>query len=140
MSALVPLARDWIGTPFQHRAALRGVGCDCLGLVLGVWREAGLSAPPPPAYAPDWEGPALARAVTARLTPREGAPQPGDLLLFGLRAGVPARHLGLLSHAGDAPRFIHAYSGHGVVESHLTAPWARRLRGVFAPPTARLSW
>ena len=28
----------WIGTPYRHQASLKGVGCDCLGLVRGVWR------------------------------------------------------------------------------------------------------
>jgi NlpC/P60 family putative phage cell wall peptidase len=31
-------ARSWIGTPYQHQASLKGVGCDCIGLVRGVWR------------------------------------------------------------------------------------------------------
>ena len=31
-------ARDWLGTPYRHQASLKGAGCDCLGLVRGVWR------------------------------------------------------------------------------------------------------
>jgi NlpC/P60 family putative phage cell wall peptidase len=31
-------ARLWIGTPYAHQASLKGVSCDCLGLVRGVWR------------------------------------------------------------------------------------------------------
>jgi cell wall-associated NlpC family hydrolase len=37
-SAIVAEARSWIGTPYQHQASLKGVGCDCLGLLRGVWR------------------------------------------------------------------------------------------------------
>ena len=37
--AIVAAARAWIGTPYRHQAALRGVGCDCLGLLRGVWRD-----------------------------------------------------------------------------------------------------
>ncbi len=29
-------AMSWAGTPFAHQASLRGVGCDCGGLVRGV--------------------------------------------------------------------------------------------------------
>ena len=36
--AIVAEARAWIGTPYRHQASLKGVGCDCLGLVRGVWR------------------------------------------------------------------------------------------------------
>ena len=40
MSALaVEIARDWIGTRYEHQASLKGEGADCLGLVRGVWRE-----------------------------------------------------------------------------------------------------
>jgi cell wall-associated NlpC family hydrolase len=35
-SAIVAEARTWIGTPYRHQASLKGVGCDCLGLVRGV--------------------------------------------------------------------------------------------------------
>ena len=38
--------------------------------------------------------------------------------------------------AGDAT-LIHAYSGHGVVESPLTPAWARRIAGVFRFPDRR---
>ena len=31
-------ARSWIGTPYRHQASLKGIGCDCLGLLRGVWR------------------------------------------------------------------------------------------------------
>ena len=46
---------DWIGTPYHHQASLKGVGCDCLGLIRGVWRE--LQGPEPeelPPYTRDW--------------------------------------------------------------------------------------
>ena len=46
-------ARGWIGTPYRHQASLKGVGCDCLGLVRGVWREVmGEEPEAPPAYRP----------------------------------------------------------------------------------------
>jgi hypothetical protein len=45
-----------------------------------------------------------------------------------------AKHLGILTEAGAAPRFIHAYSGHGVVENSLSAPWRRRIVAAFAFP------
>ena len=54
-AAIVAAARGWIGTPYRHQASLKGVGCDCLGLVRGVWREcAGAEPQPIAAYAPDW--------------------------------------------------------------------------------------
>ena len=51
-----------------------------------------------------------------------------------MKAGAVAKHLGIQSQVGASPRFIHAYSGHGVVESALSAPWARRIVARFDFP------
>ena len=54
-SLIVAEARSWIGTPYRHQASLKGVGCDCLGLVRGVWRAVvGEEPERAPPYAPDW--------------------------------------------------------------------------------------
>lgn len=137
MSDRITRARAWIGTPYQHQAALKDVGCDCLGLLLGLWREEGRAAPLIPAYSRDWNEAsgreALWHALTARFELAQGLWNPGQILLFRMSDGAVAKHLGLLSQAGRAPRFIHAMSGHGVVECHLTRPWRRRV-------VARFSW
>ena len=36
---IVRAARGWLGTPYHDQASVKGVGCDCLGLIRGVWRE-----------------------------------------------------------------------------------------------------
>lgn len=128
-------ARGWIGTPYAHGAALRGAGCDCLGLIRGLRAELGAPVPPPPAYPAGWAlrgaDEALARALAHHLAPATGGPAPGQVLLFRLRAGAPAGHLGVLVATGDFPRFVHAYDRHGVVESPLAAAWARRIVARF---------
>lgn len=135
MSRAVEIARGWIGTPYRHQASLRGVGCDCLGLIRGVWRELHGEEPEvPPPYTADWSEPQreerLWAAAARYLVPVDEA-RPGSVLLFRMRAGAVAKHLGLMSRAGERPAFIHAYSGHGVVESALTAPWRRRIVARF---------
>lgn len=134
---VVAEARNWIGTPYVHQASVRGAGCDCLGLVRGVWRAViGPEPVQPPPYSADWAEPqgdeALWRAALAHLRPAAGDRTPGQVLLFRMRAGSVAKHLGILS-APDA--FIHAYSGHAVTESRLTTPWARRVVARFDFPT-----
>ncbi|WP_296761859.1 peptidase [Sediminimonas sp.] len=138
---VVCAARGWIGTPYRHQASCRGAGADCLGLLRGIWRELfGPEPLPVPAYSRDWSEPQgderLWRAATEVLVAVEpGAPwQPGDVLLFRMRAGAVAKHLGIAGVAGAAATFIHAYSGHGVVESPLSAPWRRRVVARFAFP------
>ncbi len=136
--AIVAEARAWVGTPYVHQASRRGAGTDCLGLVRGVWRAV-LGAEPaePPRYTPDWgeaRGQELLLAAASRwLAPaREAAP--GDVLLFRMREGGVAKHLGIATAVGATPQFVHAYSGHAVVENALSAPWARRVTARFAFP------
>lgn len=52
---IVAEALTWLGTPYRHQASVKGVGCDCLGLVRGVWRAVYGSEPEAaPGYTPDW--------------------------------------------------------------------------------------
>lgn len=131
-AAIAAAARAWIGTPYVHAAAARGAGCDCLGLIRGLRAELGLPGPARlPPYPPGWglrgTGEDL-RAGLAAWMAETGEPlAPGQVLLFRLRPGAPAGHLGLLTQAGADPAFVHAYDRHGVVESPLAAPWARRI-------------
>lgn len=137
---IVMAARGWIGTPYRHQAACRGAGCDCLGLVRGLWREVrGAEPETPPAYSVDWSEPArqelLWQAAARHLVTRPlTAEAPGDVILFRMREGSVAKHLGIVASTGVGATFIHAYSGHGVVEGALSAPWRRRIVARFAFP------
>lgn len=137
----VAAARRWIGTPYQHQASALGAGVDCLGLLRGVWRELYGGEPEPvPAYTPDWSEPEgverLWQAALRHLgpVPTDAPWAEGQVLLFRMRARSVAKHLGIASFRDGNPAFIHAYSGHGVVESLLSAPWAARIVARFAFP------
>lgn len=137
---IVEEARSWIGTPYVHQMAARGAGTDCLGLVRGVWRAIIGSEPErPPAYSMDWSEPQgdelLWRAALRHLVQKPiDCVEIGDVILFRMREGSVAKHLGFQADVGGTPSFIHAYSGHGVVESPLSAPWARRVVARFQFP------
>ncbi|MEO0916795.1 MAG: NlpC/P60 family protein [Pseudomonadota bacterium] len=137
MSAeVVTEARRWLGTPYLHQASVRGAGCDCLGLLRGVWRTLQGEEPDVPPYSPDWDEVAredvLFAAACRYLEERPACDlRAGHVILFRMRRGAVAKHLGICS-APD--RFIHAYSGHGVVESSLSGPWRRRIAAVFRFP------
>ena len=137
MSAVVAEARRWIGTPYVHQASVRGAGCDCLGLIRGVWRSLhGAEPQVVPHYTADWSEPqgdeALWAAAAAHLRSVDAAPlAAGQVLLFRMREGAVAKHLGIASGTDGAPTFIHAYTRHGVVESPLSEPWARRIVARF---------
>jgi NlpC/P60 family putative phage cell wall peptidase len=134
---IVAEALEWVGTPYRHQGSLKGVGCDCLGLVRGVWRAVyGKEPEAPGPYAADWaeatgEDRLLAAAGRHCAAKRKAEAIAGDLLLFRWRPDVPAKHTGILV-AED--RFIHAYQGHSVLVSALVPHWRRRIAGVFAFP------
>lgn len=137
---IVAAARGWIGTPYRHQASVQGHGADCLGLLRGVWREVlGHEPADVPAYTPDWSEPEreerLWAAAKTYLEPVAApASDAGDVLLFRMKSGGVAKHLGILAKTGASPSFIHAYSDHGVTESTLTASWRRRIVAYFRFP------
>lgn len=134
------VAREWIGTPYRHQASCRGAGCDCLGLVRGIWREINGAEPRPvPPYSPDWSEPQhderLWRAASEHLVelPADSIAV-GDVVLMRMRDGAVAKHLGIVGGTGAHASLIHAYCSHGVVESPLGAPWRRRIVARFMFP------
>jgi NlpC/P60 family putative phage cell wall peptidase len=138
---IVKLAEGWIGTPYRHQGAMKGVGCDCIGLIRGIWRELyGEEPEAVPAYAPDW----AERSGEDRLMDAGqrlfgpalpiGEAEPGDLLLFRWRPDCAAKHAGILV----APtHFIHAYEQAAVTRSALVHSWRRRIAAVHRFPAAR---
>jgi NlpC/P60 family putative phage cell wall peptidase len=129
--------RSWIGTPYHHQASLKGVGCDCLGLLRGVWRAA--VGPEPEAmvaYTPDWgqatgEETLLAVANRHLVSIALSEARPGDVLIFRMKPRAVAKHCGILI---TADRFIHAHQKAGTVEANLSDWWAKRVAAVFAFP------
>jgi NlpC/P60 family putative phage cell wall peptidase len=139
-AAIVAEARSWIGTPYRHQASRKSVGCDCLGLVRGVWRA--VLGPEPeaaPPYAPDWAeaggGEALAEAARRHLVEVErGAFAPSDVLLFRWRAGLPAKHAAIVT---TTDRMVHAHDGAAVAEVAIAPWWRRRIAYAFRFPGIR---
>jgi NlpC/P60 family putative phage cell wall peptidase len=139
---VVTTARLWLGTRYHDQASLRGVGCDCLGLARGVWREVVGNEPfPIPPYSRDWgeTGPREVLADGARRMMIEvisSEAGPGALILFRMNPRAIAKHVGLLT-APD--RFIHSYERLGVIEEVLTPVWRRRIAFAFLfPPSGSI--
>lgn len=130
-------ARRWIGTPYHHRASKRGVGCDCLGLVRGIWRRLyGREAWRLPEYGPGWVGDSdgdrlLEACRDHAIEIALHAARPGDLLLFRPHRSGPVKHCAVLS---DRDFIIHAYWGRSVCETALSPWWRNRRVAAFALP------
>ncbi len=140
--AIVAEAKSWIGTPYRHQQSRRGVGCDCLGLVRGIWRafyggepeDAGPYHPYEDRAAEDGsprERLLIAATRHMALVATDAPLAQGQLLVFRWRSSLAARHLGI---ALGPKRFIHAYSRVGVIESPLIPSWRRRIAGRFLFP------
>jgi NlpC/P60 family putative phage cell wall peptidase len=136
---IVAETRSWIGTPYRHQASLKGVGCDCLGLVRGVWRAV-VGAEPEPMlpYAPDWAEAtcteSLAEAAARHLTAISSTDiAPGDVVLFRWRANLPAKHAAIVT---AADMMVHAHDGAAVAEVAMAPWWRRRLAFAFKFPGA----
>lgn len=134
---IVAEARTWLGTPYRHQASLKGAGCDCFGLIRGVWRAFyGVEPEPVPPYSRDWgsvtgkeEMIASARRHLVEVAVADTAP--GDVVVFRLRGGAVAKHAGIVSAPG---RFIHAQEHVPVAEAALSDWWRRRIVAAFAFP------
>jgi NlpC/P60 family putative phage cell wall peptidase len=138
-AAILAEARDWLGTPYQHQASAKGAGCDCLGLIRGVWRALyGAEPEIAPAYTPDWAERHGAETLldAARRNMREiplRVATPGDVLLFRMAPEAPAKHAAILD---EGARLIHAYWGRAVVRSRFAPWWQTRCAAAFAFPGA----
>lgn len=127
-------ARSWIGTPYHHQASVKGVGCDCLGLVRGVYRE--VVGPEPeamPNYSPGWDEVARDEVMLATFRKYLRARQidcrgPGLVLLFRMRRRAVAKHCGIMT---SKTHFVHSHSGRETLEIELNEWWSSRLIGVF---------
>ena len=134
---VVAAARGWLGTPYHEQASVRGVGCDCLGLARGVWRDVvGAETLRVPPYSRDW-GEIGASEVLAdsaaqvmiRIDPLDAGP--GAVVLFRMRAGAIVKHVGILTGPDS---FVHSYERLGVIEEPLTTAWRRRIAFAFLFP------
>ena len=133
-------ARSWIGTKWQHQASLKGVACDCIGLVRGVHREiTGISI----ADTVNYPQTAFYYCREEKMYPEMqnylqeipvSEAKPGDILTFAMKERFPDHHLGIISYDGF---FIHAYGDVGikkVVEMRIDANWQNCIRHAFCFP------
>lgn len=134
---IIAEARTWLGTPFVHQARRRGVGVDCIGLIVGVVQGCGLPVDDRIDYARTPHAGELARELGAQLDRIEVAEAaPGDVVLIAWRRSP--MHVGWLTdypHGGLA--LLHATEAVGcVVEHRVDAYWrgllvaAYRVRGL----------
>ncbi|MCF6327100.1 MAG: NlpC/P60 family protein [Devosiaceae bacterium] len=135
-SEIISAASAWIGTPYRHQASLKGAGCDCLGLIRGVWFDLfGSKTQEIPPYSRFGNDPdstsQLLEAAEEYLAPQKPIPLPGLVVLFQIHKKIPPRHCAIFI---EGNRFIHAQERHGVIVTPLSNSWQRRIHSIYAFP------
>lgn len=132
-------ARTWLGTPFHHQARLKGKGCDCLGLIVGVVDELGLtdeigrllSSYDEINYSKEPDGKYLIQKlenILDEVNPSEI--KAGDLALF--KMGNNPQHLAIITDYQGSLGMIHCYAqARKVVEHRFDEEWQKRLFKVY---------
>lgn len=140
---IVEIARSWIGTPYVHQASVKQVGCDCLGLLRGIWRELyGEEPEEVPPYSLDWAE--ATGAETLYIALRRHAREiglarlaPGDIALFRMASRGPAKHCGVIGSRQSAfgSRNLSSYDCRlPAADCHLTLIHARQNKRVSEEP------
>jgi NlpC/P60 family putative phage cell wall peptidase len=134
---VVDTATKWLGTPYLHQAAKKQLGCDCLGLILGVGRELGVDLPATvPPYSASWRDPHAAHTLEEQADKylqrqNDRPPQTGDIMLFRMRRDLPAKHCAI---SVGPDHMIHAQEGVGTIRLVFDTPWRRRLVAHYTFP------
>jgi NlpC/P60 family putative phage cell wall peptidase len=140
---IISEARSWLGTRFVHqgrvkKSAVNKGGCDCIGLVMGVADNIGithngnkLSAYDRQDYARIPDGIEL-EAAFAKYLDRINIDEirPADILMFCFEK--EPQHVGIIGDYGDELSLIHCYlQARRVVEHRLDEYWYRRIVAAF---------
>jgi cell wall-associated NlpC family hydrolase len=111
---IVSIAKSWLGTPYHHRAKVKGVGVDCAQILIAVFSEASLIEDfDSDDYPQDWM---MHRSEEKYLLNIEkhakkvDEPKPGDVALF--KFGRCISHGAIII---EWPVIIHAYKPAGMV-------------------------
>lgn len=128
---IVSKAREYVGTRWLHQGRVKGVGVDCIGLVVCVARELGLCDYDTTNYSRIPDGKVLRAGLDANMVlVRKSAMQPGDVLL--IRFEEEPQHVAIVSDMGGRLGIIHAYAQVRKVTEHgLDELWLARTVGVY---------
>jgi cell wall-associated NlpC family hydrolase len=121
---VVEVARSWVGVPFQHCGRNRN-GVDCVGLILVVARELGISQYETRPYSRQVNSNEMRRELERLCEPIPEL-EPGAILFLRIRKHPT--HLAI--YTGNT--IIHAYEPpKSVVETTYSGYWEERLEGAY---------
>lgn len=126
---IVAEALSWVGTPFHHQGRKKGVGVDCVGFLLEIFRPFGIVDFDMDGYARAPDQTLLVETLDQKAIKLDvidiSIIQPVDILLF--RIGRREQHVAL---ATDNQNIVHATAKYGVRHHHIH-PFRNRLSGIY---------
>lgn len=129
-SDLVKEARSYLGTPYHHLGRLKGVGVDCIGVVMGLAKFVGIEFDTAGwIYPKNGAGVKLNHELGRYLLiiPTCFATS-GDVATFCLFGEEQPQHVGVLTDYG----LLHTHAGVGKVVEHLYShQWQKRASAAF---------
>jgi cell wall-associated NlpC family hydrolase len=127
-AAVVAEARAWVRTPYHTGARLKGIGADCLTVIVGIFENVGLIPPyDVPTYPADWhlhsDDNRYERGVDEFCNDVDGPALPGDVVMF--KYGLCFAHGAVVT---AWPMLVHAFVRRPVTEDDYTREiWLRRI-------------
>lgn len=133
---IVSEARRWIDTPWKHQARLRGIGVDCIGVIVAPARAAGLDIADVTDYSRQ-ANPARSLELLRERMDEIGVQmaREGDVIFLWFEGEDRPHHFALLTDIG----ILHAYENARsqrrptgkVVETRLPIGWANKIHSAW---------
>jgi cell wall-associated NlpC family hydrolase len=127
--------RGYIGTPWVHQGRRKGLGVDCVGVVMCATQEVGIAMRDVANYPTQTNRTWMLDELRQQCVQVElHAMQVGDLLSFAW--GANPWHIGVVTSVTPL-KVVHAWRQvDRVVEMRLDNAWRRRICGVWRFPEA----
>lgn len=124
---IVAEARTWLDTPFKHQGRLKGVGSDCVGIILGVGKSLNLLDYQLSNYGKLPDGMLMYKIMKEQLDEVSlDDIQLGDIILFKFHS--EPQHVGFYTDIG----ILHSYADvKKCVETSMDDTWKSRVVSVF---------
>jgi hypothetical protein len=140
---IVREARTWVGTPYRHAARLKGVGVECVGVILGVGTALGHISPLADLAFLKYRGysrvpnprrmlQGMCEYLVRRDEPVGVIPPDGSIGWFQWREDLPM-HLAIVGTFDQRRTMIHAFNlVDRCVENTLDEVWLARVHSWWA--------
>ena len=127
-SKIVQEARTWIDTPFHHQGRLKGVGVDCLGLVICIFNALGAKLVDKAAYPRYPSGGLLMAGIRSQCIEIDiSDAKTGDIFVSAERH--QPNHV--MIYDAETDTVIHSYYQNEKVTEHQRELMATKIIGAF---------